>query len=57
METYPTMTSFGVEHGTTTAMPGNVPAFLIKLWKIVEDENLDNIVSWSQVCTNCLKNN
>ena len=61
IDTYPTMTSFNVDPASTTsatiptnasstAMPGNVPAFLVKLWKIVEDENLDNIVSWSTVC-------
>ena len=30
-------------------LPGNVPAFLVKLWNIVENETLDDIVSWSQV--------
>jgi len=31
-------------------VPGNVPAFLVKLWRIVQDETLDHIISWSQVC-------
>ena len=32
------------------AIPGNVPAFLMKLWRLVEDRQLDDIISWSQVC-------
>ena len=60
IDSYPTMASFNVDSASTatatgnalaTAMPGNVPAFLVKLWKIVEDETLDNIVSWSSVCS------
>lgn len=27
---------------------GNVPAFLLKLWKIVEDDHFDHLISWSK---------
>ena len=30
-------------------VPGNVSAFLLKLWKIVEDSKIDHLISWSQV--------
>lgn len=28
---------------------GSVPAFLLKLWKLVDDPAYDSIISWSQV--------
>lgn len=40
-----------MNHGIETETPsiaGNVPAFLVKLWRIVGDESLDSIISWSQ---------
>ena len=40
-----------MNHGIETETPiaGNVPAFLVKLWRIVGDKSLDSIISWSQV--------
>lgn len=29
-----------------------VPAFLAKLWRLVEDSETNNLISWSQVSTN-----
>lgn len=31
-----------------------VPAFLNKLWKMVDDEKTDNLISWSPVSTEIL---
>lgn len=28
----------------------NVPAFLVKLWKIVEDPETNDLICWSAVC-------
>lgn len=28
----------------------NVPAFITKLWKLVEDPNYDHLIQWNQVC-------
>lgn len=32
---------------TTEVGVNNVPAFLVKLWKLVEDEKCNNLISWS----------
>lgn len=29
----------------------SVPAFLAKLWKLVEDPETDDLICWSPVCT------
>ncbi|XP_054918615.2 heat shock factor protein-like isoform X2 [Dermacentor andersoni] len=31
----------------TTLVASNVPAFLVKLWKLVEDEKCNDLISWS----------
>ncbi|XP_075559825.1 uncharacterized protein LOC142591373 isoform X2 [Dermacentor variabilis] len=31
----------------TTVVASNVPAFLVKLWKLVEDEKCNDLISWS----------
>ncbi|XP_070382618.1 heat shock factor protein-like isoform X3 [Dermacentor albipictus] len=31
----------------TTVVSSNVPAFLVKLWKLVEDEKCNDLISWS----------
>ena len=28
---------------------GNVPAFLTKLWRLVDDPSTDDLISWSRV--------
>lgn len=38
------MQQFG-ENNTT-----NIPAFLVKLWKMVNDPNIDHLICWSEVC-------
>ena len=30
-------------------VPGNVPAFLLKLWNILENPAYDTLISWNQV--------
>lgn len=32
---------------TTSELDSNVPAFLAKLWKMVDDPKIDNLISWS----------
>lgn len=48
MDVKPKVTEMGPIGETSRIVPGNVPAFLMKLWKIVEDVELDPIISWSQ---------
>lgn len=31
-------------------IPSNVPAFLVKLWKLVEDPQYNEHISWNKVC-------
>lgn len=33
---------------TTEVGVNNVPAFLVKLWKLVEDENCNDLISWNE---------
>lgn len=33
-------------------MSSSAPAFVLKLWKLVEDQNVDDLISWSKVCGN-----
>lgn len=36
-------------HTTEIGTAANVPAFLTKLWKLVDDPNYDHLIHWSQV--------
>lgn len=35
--------------GDQYVIPSNVPAFLVKLWKLVEDQQYDMHISWNRV--------
>lgn len=39
------------EMHTTSELGAGVPAFLAKLWKMVEDPKTNNLISWSPVST------
>lgn len=33
----------------STVIASNAPAFVLKLWKLVGDPNVDDLISWSKV--------
>ena len=35
--------------GDSSGIPSNVPAFLVKLWKLVEDPQYEEHISWNKV--------
>ena len=35
--------------GDSCTLPSNVPAFLVKLWRLVEDPQYDEHISWNKV--------
>lgn len=39
--------------GDTSGIPSNVPAFLVKLWKLVEDPQYEEHISWNKVLRLC----
>jgi len=36
-----------VENNPAIVVQGNVPAFLLKLWKIVEDPQCNELIAWN----------
>lgn len=39
--------------GDSSGIPSNVPAFLVKLWKLVEDPQYEEHISWNKVSNLC----
>lgn len=50
MDRKPTMIAIEAYEDPLPRQSGNVPAFLMKLWKLVEDPDLNEIISWNEVC-------